>query len=91
MATRSAPKRRYTKRITSSRRREHRSVSMSGGVGRAGFRKRSKYRFSAIGSGVVTPRQWATSDEEAEPREAIGMPFIRAKLTISFITRKSDS
>ena len=55
--------------MTKSLLREHRSVSISGGVVRAGLRKRSKYKFKRKGSGLVIPRQCATSEEAAEPRE----------------------
>ena len=77
--------------ITPSRRREHRSVSMSGGVLRAGLRKRSKNRSRRSGSGLVMPRQWATSEEAADPRDENGTPVWRAKSRISSTIRKMGS
>jgi hypothetical protein len=64
---------------------------MSGGVVRAGLRKRSKYRFSRSGSGLVMPRQWATSEEAAEPREENGTPVCRANSSSSSTIRKMGS
>jgi len=77
--------------MTLSRLLEQRSVSMSGGVLRAGFRKRSKYKFNANGSGLVISRQCATKDDAAEPLEDIGTPELRAKSRISFTMRNKDA
>ena len=64
--------------MTRSLRREHKSVSISGGEVRAGFRKRSKNKFNRKGSGLVISRQYATSEEAAEPRDENGTPIWRA-------------
>jgi hypothetical protein len=78
IATLSNPCRWKTNCTTSSRRREQKSVSKSGGVARAGFRKRSKNRSRRIGSGDVISRQYATTEDAAEPREENGTPLWRA-------------
>ncbi len=40
-----------------------------------------------MGSGVVIPRQWATKEEAADPRDDIGTPVLRAYARISLTMR----
>jgi len=64
---------------------------MSGGVDRAGLRKRSKYKLRRSGSGDVMPRQCATREEAAEPRDEMGTAAARAYSRISAMIRNSGA